>query len=244
MSSAIQLGLVTLLPLKEAVDFVPYTRDYVARLAREGKVVAAQIDRQWFVDVASLQNFYANSSIEESVRSRHLSSLRKRDLEIREMYQARLSGIEKRQRVVKRVAAAQTGLVVLCGVVTGLFLFAAHQMTSPDRLSAIIQIPWDQFFSRSTGVAAVFSATTALPEVTYTLSETDESFAIKNGIVVIPQASTASTSVADFFSDPVSVQMTSTTTGSIRNLTTGEALPFVRVPTETTITAGGNEAQP
>ena len=108
MSSAVQLGSVQLIPVKEAAEFVPYSRDYVARLAREGKVAAVQIDRQWFVDVISLQNFFAHATIEESVRKRHLSSKRKRDLEVKEVYQQQLQTIYTKHNSAHKAAVVRS----------------------------------------------------------------------------------------------------------------------------------------
>lgn len=45
------------MPSKDAAQLVGYTCDYVARLAREGKVVAQKIDGQWWIDIDSLKLF-------------------------------------------------------------------------------------------------------------------------------------------------------------------------------------------
>ena len=40
MATSIKINGVTLMPIKDAASSISYSRDYVARLAREGKIVA------------------------------------------------------------------------------------------------------------------------------------------------------------------------------------------------------------
>jgi hypothetical protein len=246
MASLIQLGNVQLLPVKEAAEFVPYSRDYVARLAREGKVVATQIDRQWFVDVVSLQNFFTHATIEESVRKRHLSSLRKRDLEVRDVYRARLAEIVDKRNAVHRAALRKTGAVVLCGLFAGFIFIFANESHTPE---SVVSFAQTLTHGRVDDAAVVKSVTDAsvLPGVNNPVVETDSSFDVSRGIVVLPSASSSSSTVEDFFSDPVTVEMTSTTSGSIRNTVSNKAIPFVRVPTEAVVVSqksGGNTVTP
>lgn len=236
MSSLIQLGNVQLLPVKEAAEFVPYSRDYVARLAREGKVVATQIDRQWFVDVTSLQNFFTHATIEETVRKRHLSSLRKRDLEVREVYRDRLAAIAEKRNAAERTTLVHTGLVVLCGLVAGFVFISANETDTFESVLAHAHL------SGNAAVVKSLSATGTLPAMTGEVFETEDSFDISQGIVVLPGASSTG-SVEDFFSDPVTVSMTSTTSGSIRNTVSNKAIPFVRVPSEATVVRSGTAAK-
>ena len=49
----------------EAAKRFGYTSDYVTKLAREGKVVARKIDREWFVDSDSLLAFIADAKKKE-----------------------------------------------------------------------------------------------------------------------------------------------------------------------------------
>ncbi len=69
-----------LLPLKDVSKLFSYSRDYLAKLARDKKINAVQIDRQWFVDVISLQNFIEISALEKEVRSKFLSDERRNEL--------------------------------------------------------------------------------------------------------------------------------------------------------------------
>jgi hypothetical protein len=246
MSSAVQLGKAQLIPVKEAAEFVPYSRDYVARLAREGKVVAVQIDRQWFVDVISLQNFFAHATIEEEVRKRHLSSKRKRDLEVKEVYQNHLAAIAAKRSRLSRVAFLQTCFVLLCGFGTGLFFISANEWGDAVHVQSLAQVFLRKPAVQTASVAAKnVLPTTTLQAVDAHVYVTDESLDVRRGIVVLPDAEAGAGAVEDFFSDPVTVEMTSTTTGEIRNSVSNETIPFVKVPNKTSVvpaTRGNGDA--
>ena len=42
-----------------------YTTDYVSRLAREEKVAATRIDRQWYISEESLRRFVDNAEVKK-----------------------------------------------------------------------------------------------------------------------------------------------------------------------------------
>ena len=249
MSSLIQLGTTKFLPVKEASEFVPYSRDYVARLAREGKIVATQIDRQWFVDVASLQNFFAHATIEESVRKRHLSSIRKRDLEVREVYRTRLAEIAQKHQYTHRLALMQTCLIFLCGIGVGFFYITANERVTPQYITALVRELrlGDTHESQRASVQGSTLKDVFTGAIQEGVIESDESFDVSRGIVLLPMASSSTSTVEDFFSDPVTVEMTSTTTGTIRNGVSQKSVPFVRVPAGAVVvkeTNGGNVETP
>lgn len=52
---------------------VSYSRDYITRLAREGKILATHVGRQWFVDLDSLNNYIDTTAKETEVRKRCLA---------------------------------------------------------------------------------------------------------------------------------------------------------------------------
>ncbi len=236
MSAPVRLGKAQLISVKEAAEFVPYSRDYVARLAREGKVIAVQIDRQWYVEVISLQNFFAHASIEESVRKRHLSLKRKHDLEVKEVYQSQLSAIAVKHRRVTRSAFLQTCFILLCGFSAGLSFIAANEWGDAAHVQSLAQFfllaPAAQTASVAGSAAYPF---TTLQAVDTHVSVTDEALDMSRGIVVLPQHATSSDAVEDFFSDPVTVNMISTTTGEIRNTVSNESVPFVKIPDHTVV---------
>ena len=240
MSSVVQLGSAQLLPIKAASEIVPYSRDYVARLAREGKIVAVYIDRQWFVDTTSLQNFYTNALLEESVRKRHLSLVRKHDLEVKEVYRNRLEVVidKKSKRTVATVVHA--GMVVGFGLMAGMLLVTTGSYLTNERLQHLAQIPSAGLFSYFSSSPITNPVGDVIHFSDFTVIETDTALSLQNGIVLVPRFSASTTeSVADFFSDPVTVEIISTTTGIIRSQNVAAAvteMPFVRVPVAAVLT--------
>ena len=59
--------------------FVGYTGDYVARLAREGKVAGRRIGHQWFVEKESLAVFAADAEKQKRLRGEAIREERKRE---------------------------------------------------------------------------------------------------------------------------------------------------------------------
>lgn len=82
MTESVVLDGVSLLPIKQAAARVSYTRDYVARLAREQKIVATRIGRQWYVDPVSLSSFVAQAEVEQSIRRKMLQHERQVEREL------------------------------------------------------------------------------------------------------------------------------------------------------------------
>jgi len=90
-----------------------YTPDYIAKLAREEKILATQVGRQWFVEPASLETFLHQVAVEKNLRKEELS--RKRKIE-HSLYQKQ----QETLRVPSPLPAlAQTALVAFCGLFLG-----------------------------------------------------------------------------------------------------------------------------
>ncbi len=125
MSTTIEINGVNLIPLKEAATAVSYSRDYVARLAREEKIVASQIGRQWFVDPISLERFVIEAKSLEEVRKEELRAERKHELIAKQALTTLQSEIKKTESR-HRLDALTATLAVLCvGVFTGVGLYTA-----------------------------------------------------------------------------------------------------------------------
>ena len=60
----------------EASKLVGYSSDYITRLAREGKIDAKQVNRQWLVDLDSLKLFSLNAEAEKRERGEKLKEER------------------------------------------------------------------------------------------------------------------------------------------------------------------------
>jgi hypothetical protein len=114
MSEAVTIDGVALLPIKDAAARASYTRDYVARLAREGKVTASRIGRQWFIDPASLDQFVAHAEQEKSIRQRELQLQRQREREVTQQLAAKhtVRKIELQRAPQRALAFSLTMLMV------------------------------------------------------------------------------------------------------------------------------------
>lgn len=66
-------------PIKEAVRKVPYSLDYVGRLAREGKVESKRVGRQWLVELDSLKLFSLEQEALKRRRQEALSEERRHE---------------------------------------------------------------------------------------------------------------------------------------------------------------------
>ena len=55
------------------------TRDYVARLARDGKIIGRQVDRQWFVSQDSLRTFLVAQEFASNIRRNALIRERQKE---------------------------------------------------------------------------------------------------------------------------------------------------------------------
>lgn len=229
MSQAtLQKSDTEIISVKVAATLVPYSRDYIARIAREGKIVAVQIDRQWFVERTALINFYEQALIEESVRKQHLSLKRKLELQIKERHQDRLQ-ILAEKRMTGSVQAALLTAFILFGGISTACLFLGN-------------------FSSSSIASVISSQTQTLPAIDIQAQpfilvdyldapadvlETTKPLSLDGGIVLLPSNTTKmNNEIADFFSDDVEINMTSTSSGMISTEQNGikTELPFVRIP--------------
>lgn len=230
MALSIQLGNNPLVPLKEAVKVVPYSRDYIARLAREGKIVALQFERQWLIDSVSLKNFYDQAKIEEGVRRQLLSDLRRREIEIRDTFVASLQNLEKRQEVFVYRTHTKTAMVMLCGLCAGILFYVSFMQLDAGRMNMIAQIPSDVLAYFWVEPAARVADGSVVASRFYEAVEVTETLDLSNGILLAPASSTEITDIQELFSDQVTVEMTSTTTGVVYlNDANQTSLPFVRV---------------
>ncbi len=232
MPTEIVLDKTKLLPIKTAAELVPYSRDYVARLAREGKVVAVQTDRQWFVDGESLKKFYDQSVIEDEVRKRHLSLMRKAELEVKEVYRERLEAIAHTRTKKQQYTVLQAALVVVCGLGAGVFISSGAGYLAQLSVATPAQV------AQSLTDDSVDQLTLEVHDVKdwveeSNLSEVTEPLSLKGGIVLLPiSGGVSATATAELFSDEVTIAMVSTTTGVIRSVQgdTVTEMSFVRIP--------------
>ncbi len=254
MSTAVQINGVTLVPIKEAASSVSYSRDYVARLAREGKIVASQIGRQWFVDLASLQNFSAAADALEEARKNELRAERKRELMAKEYLSTLDEVAERRVRKERRDALLVTCAVVCLGLFTGVGVYTAslepgtklasltHSFKTAVPASTAVSVaplsgpaPSPFRVMEDKQMALVETTVVERPEFT-TESEVQRFATDMEGVVLLSRDTTVrdAAAVAAMFSDEVEVVFVDETMGVVR-YDQGEdgtvlEYPFVTVP--------------
>ena len=251
MSTTIKINGATLVPIKEAAAQISYTRDYVARLAREGKIVATQVGRQWFVDMTSLQNFSEASQAQEAARKLELRRERKRELFAKEEFLQLEERLQRRSSTHRASALAMTGSVVSLGLVLGVGFYTAWLYGVPQSLSTDVStllsnevmrpVPTTEVaFNRTLPSAEELHETMQLTTVMEQPIFIDEAEAhslgaVGGGVMLLPAQGVPSTTrdVAALFSDPVVVDFTGEQSGVV--FFEGESgevreYPFVTVP--------------
>lgn len=121
MSTVLEINGISFLSIKEAAALVAYSKDYVSRLAREQKIVATQVGRQWYVDPVSLRSFAEMARLEQEVRKQQLSAERRREQAVkREVVVAKSS---THDRVRKRLSRAKVAasFILFVGLSFGTF---------------------------------------------------------------------------------------------------------------------------
>ncbi|MFQ5662088.1 MAG: hypothetical protein ACE5F2_02450, partial [Candidatus Paceibacteria bacterium] len=112
---------------KTAGKISGYTNDYVARLARQGKVSGRIVGRTWYVEEESLNDFVEHNRLQKEQLHEKLSSKRvqdyrysKDDRKIKERVGSIVSGISKAPRIFKYEFAKKiVAVVVAVTVVSG-----------------------------------------------------------------------------------------------------------------------------
>jgi hypothetical protein len=259
MSTAVEINGVTLVPIKEAAVSVSYSRDYVARLAREGKIVASQIGRQWFVDLVSLRDFSTAASAFEEVRKEELRSERKRELMAKECLASLDSIAAQRIRSQRFDALVVTTAVVCLGIFTGLGLYTASLVPSSKLASLSYSVlpqakPATEVATVATSPFKVIEEpkdtlllTTVVERPVFTQRE--EVTPLEGGMagVLVFSSGTSVAEASDveqLFSDEVEAHFTSPDSGVI--LYEGEAgevveYPFVAIPPKSAEVKAMNE---
>ncbi len=223
MSENFFIGNRRLIPLKEVSKIVPYSREYVARLARDGRVAAAQINRQWYIDPESLKNFFEQAQLEMQARGEYVRELRKQELDLHEWWSAFVDTQKNRQ--VGRVgrAAKKSFLIIILGLFVGLLVTRLAPLGDPAVLASLVD-------SRQLAALMTADNNDAAVASWYETGEVvteDESLLSPVGILLLPDG--VSEDPAAFFSDEVTVEETGPTSGIIHSQTSSSSIPFVRV---------------
>ncbi|MCA9355080.1 hypothetical protein KC865_00825 [Candidatus Kaiserbacteria bacterium] len=235
MSRTLDINGRLLHPVKEAAASVSYSRDYVTRLARENKIIATNVGRQWFVDLESLKGYIENVSIEQEIRKKQLSFDRIKEREIRE------ATIKQHTLHLGKVKMLNVKAVLVASFVLSLGLFSgfvAHLLiSSSDSLQAQVVdtkgriADLSQPNNNSNVVAEKVSdgrSQVYSPENGLRIMED-----VQNGVLLLPNY--GSTTVEDLFSDAVVVRDLSDGSQVIHMINgegreVGTEIPFVVVP--------------
>lgn len=101
------------LPSNELALRHNYTPDYIAKLARDEKILATQIGRTWFIEPTSLESFLHQTQIEKNIRKEELSRQRKIEHSLHQK-------TERPPKLGSPISAVlQTALIALCGLFVG-----------------------------------------------------------------------------------------------------------------------------
>lgn len=118
MSKVLNINGAQYLPATEAGRHFGYTNDYVAKLAREKKILGTRVGRQWFVDPASLEHFIEEAKRRKNEHAKRLRIERREErLIIEEIKDV------KGDRSQNILTLLKSGTIVGVGTLLGAFLF-------------------------------------------------------------------------------------------------------------------------
>ena len=197
-----------------AATLVGYSCDYVTKLARDQKITAVQVGRQWFVEVESLKQYAAESLAEQKVRQQELSDIRKAE---REALQKKAAAEKIPTPFFVRVTQQKSSLAMflLLSVASTYSLFHFSQRANSD--TNIAQVAGSEIISEfqnaETDYEIAVGTTVSVQEpVSLQVDFSQESVRlsdiknIKNGILLLPHAtSTDAMAPERLFSDKVKI---------------------------------------
>lgn len=140
MSTNIEINGKTLIPIKEAVKQVSYSRDYLAKLAREQKIIATQVDRQWFIDLSSLRFFVQEAALEQELRNKKLRKERKREQIVSQKFSALNTEIGSKKRNVFYNSLTVASLVLVIGLSMGSLTKDIDLDSQYSHLSSLLEV--------------------------------------------------------------------------------------------------------
>jgi excisionase family DNA binding protein len=247
MSSFIEIDGKKFQSVSDAARLTGYSRDYIGRLAREQKILATQVGRQWFVSVVSLQEYAKTAEREQKLRQQKLSLERKLERETtrRVEEKKRKVQIEKQRKTFRAKASA---IVVLAlGVTLGVVLNSTSLATLGSK-KQIASAPQAEVFPPATGEFEVATGKT-IEQVRFdSIDFSQESVSIATldgdgvGVMLLPQGSDKTLTEAEMknlFSDPIHlVKDEGGNQYVVRKTQDGreERLPFVVVPVTNSVT--------
>jgi len=245
MNSTIEIDRKKLQSIKTVAEKVSYSRDYITRLAREGKITAMNVGRQWFVDLDSLNNYAESASVETAVRRKQLSEERRIEQQFRSAAQEKKAHRDKKARMLNVRAASVAIMVLGFGLLGGWatnytistgsnFLILAKNILSTPQPQSQFGLLGDRE-EKESGLAVASVDTKVSKEEQISVSSVkpigDD---IENGVLLLPQGS-LSASTTEMFSDNVEVLTASNGSQMVVRVDeagrpVGNVIPFVVVP--------------
>ncbi len=238
MATKIKINGSTLVPLKEAAKKISYSRDYLARLARDKKIVATQVGRQWFVDMESVNIFLEGIALEQVVRKQHLSEERKHERLMKIDLQSLNEKIKQKTSAFHQRSLLVATLVLCLGLFSGSVIYTKTNLTKSVLNNNIVA---STFTPQKIDEKIVFMEVndTSFSEVEYPLfvdeSEVRAMTTSPEGIFIFGREGETGnqTEVTNLFSDPVSIVFTDDNSGIIKYKNDDKKVtefPFVSVP--------------
>ncbi len=240
MNSVLEINGKKLHAISDAVSAVSYSRDHITRLARERKILATLIGKQWYVDLDSLKNYEQVAKLEQQVRTERLSAERKRELTVKQAVASVAKRHDIRVKQARTSARMVASAICLTGLLSGVWLhavgvsqFAAaakyFSVTSTVTTGEVVPPVTPVFFNEDS-VAAYQGGQDVTPVTQFATAST--------GVFLLPEHSTT-TEPTELFSDPVAVVETATGQAFVKvdanGVPYGEEIPFVVVPVPTNV---------
>lgn len=203
MSATLEIDHKHMHDIKSAAESAGYSRDHVASLARAGKIVAAQIGRQWYIDLDSLKQYAHITALEQQVKQKHLSHERKSTKEFNDALKSRRTKksarLESYQKNLHTSLASFLLVFVLMGGMLGIlaptfFAGSTSQTASLPGVSSAV-LPTDEIASLET----VAEGDTTFGDGTVTVEALADE---EEAIVLLPDSMAETLQV---FSDPVTL---------------------------------------
>lgn len=214
MSSSLETDNKKMQSVSVAAASVGYSRDYVTKLARDQKITAVQVGRQWFVEEQSLHEYAKQSLLEQKVRQQELSEIRKAEREaVLQKAEAEKIPTPFLARVTQQKSSV--AMLLLLGVASTYSLVHFSQLANPNNSSA--QVVGSEIISEFKNVEtdyeiAVGTTVSAQEPVPLTVDFSQESVRLsdienfENGILLLPYGtSTDVVAPEDLFSDKVKI---------------------------------------
>ncbi len=238
MSSFVEIAGKKYESVSTAARLTGYSRDYIGRLAREEKITATQVGRQWFIFIPSLEKYAKSAEQDQQARQEKLSSERKREREEKELAREQLKKTKKRK--MKQGAHVMAFVVLGFGIGLGAALNSASVFSTAAE-KQIASAPQSESFVQTEQEFPVATGSVSEEAVVESIDFSRESVTISaldgegEGVMLLPSKGKQLTEeeVKAMFSDPVHiVRDAEGNRYVVRKTADGkeERLPFAIVP--------------